>query len=100
MIIIIGLIIVFIIFWYPIIDKNKTLICDKLKELYTNTRSGYIGLRSDIADNNINNFENIKLKINSHLQWKRYAIVHNIEKLAHYGCVGSKEAVKSGRVSA
>ena len=33
-------------------------------------------------------------------QWKRYAIVHNIEKLAHYGCVGSKEAVKSGRVSA
>ena len=33
-------------------------------------------------------------------QWKLYAMVHNIEKLAHYGCVMPKEAVKSGRVSA
>ena len=33
-------------------------------------------------------------------QWKLYAMVHNIEKLAHYGCVMPKEAVKSGRVRA
>ena len=33
-------------------------------------------------------------------QWKLYAMVHNIEKLAHYGCVVPKEAAKSGRVRA
>ena len=31
-------------------------------------------------------------------QWKLYAMVHNIEKLAHYGCMGPKVAVKSGRM--
>ena len=33
-------------------------------------------------------------------QWKLYAMVHNIEKLAHYGCVVPKEAINGGGVRA